>query len=69
MWMALANLPLNEAEVLKRIGDLEARLKMRGDRPEPDIPDLDSIPSPTAIQTARDRARCCDYFICRLSLF
>ena len=68
MWMALANLPLNEAEVLKRIGDLEARLKMRGDRPEPDIPDLDSIPSPTAIQTARDRTRCCDYFICRLSL-
>jgi hypothetical protein len=69
MWMALANLPLNEAEVLKRIGDLEARLKMRGDRPEPDIPDLDSIPSPAAIQTARDLARCCDYFICRLSLF
>jgi hypothetical protein len=51
MWMALANLPLNPAEVLKRIGDLEARLKMRGDRPEPDIPDWDSIPSPTAIQT------------------
>ena len=68
MWMALANLPLNEAEVLKRIGDLEARLKMRGHRPEPDIPDLDSIPSPTAIQTARDHARCCDDFICQLSL-
>lgn len=46
----MANLPSNQAEVQKRIVDLEARLKMRGQRPEPDIPELGSVPSPIATQ-------------------
>jgi hypothetical protein len=47
----MANLPSNQAEVQKRIVDLEARLKMRGQRPEPDIPELGSVPSPIATQS------------------
>jgi hypothetical protein len=50
MWMSMANLPSNQVEVQKRIVDLEARLKTRGQRPEPDIPELDSVPSPIATQ-------------------
>jgi hypothetical protein len=46
----MANLPSNQVEVQKRIVDLEARLKTRGQRPEPDIPELDSVPSPIATQ-------------------
>ena len=53
MWMVLANLPKTQAEAQNRILELEARLKTRGQRPEPDIPDSDSLPNPTAIQTVR----------------
>ncbi len=49
----MASLPSNQAEVQKRITDLEARLKTRGLRPEPDVPDLGSAPSPVATQTVR----------------
>ena len=51
MWMSMANLPSSQAEIQKRIVDLVARVKTRGQRPEPDIPELDSVPSPIATQS------------------
>jgi hypothetical protein len=73
MWMSMANLPSNQAEVQTRISDLEARLKTRGQRPEPDIPDLGSLPGPVASQVVRTQrylqlfaaARCCDVLLFR----
>ncbi len=70
----MANLPSNQAEVQKRISDLEARLKTRGLRPEPDVPDLDSVPSPVATQAVRTQryvqlfapASFCDALLFRL---
>ena len=61
MWLVLANLPKSPAEVQNRIVELEARVKTRALRPEPDLPDLDQMPSPTALQTVRAGSSCFVY--------
>jgi hypothetical protein len=55
----MAGLPQNQAKVQERIAELEARLKTRGQRPEPEIPNVMSIPSPAACTATVGRSVWC----------